>query len=123
MTVAMEMGYDFDEPPGSAGSASRIGRFGQPFVLRGEGGEVLAEPCPDWTALRARFLAIHALRQALAAGVDAILPAGAFVDAGRAVLASCRQAVNHTYSANGKVAWPINEAVAGLPTPGDRGIQ
>lgn len=126
----MQMGYDFESGRQSAGSPGRIGGFAEPWSLRGE---VDAAPPlrsipghPDWAGLRARFLAIHALRRALATSGPAALAAGSFADAAAAVLDSCREelaGVNLVYSANSKAAAHITGPVVGHPTPGDRGMQ
>lgn len=122
----MQMGYDFEDGQKTAGSAVRLGGSAEPWLPHGEyaGGPLAGEP--DWTGLRARFLAIHALRRTLAATAVAALPAGSFALAGEAVLAECRSgggSVNPVYSAVGKRLSPIMALVAASPTLGDRGPQ
>lgn len=123
----MQMGYDFDDGRHGAIPAPRIGLFADSAPVRGEGA---AEPGqgrqPDWAGLRARFVAIHALRRTLATGAESLLPYGGFAEAGQAVLHACRadgRRVNPVCSANGKVTAAIMDAVAASPTPGDRGLQ
>lgn len=124
----MQMEHDFDE--GRFGSA-RMGDGLFPAALPWgsheagrEAGSGLAHP--DWSAIRARFAALHALRRTLDESSEAWIPAGGFHEAGSAVLRSCRETgrgVNLFCSANGKVAAPIITAVAVSPTNGDRGLQ
>jgi len=118
----MQMGHDFENERQSAGPPPRIGY--PPASLAGTAGAGAAHP--EWTALRARYLAAHALRRAIAAAGPALVPAGSFVAAAGAVLVSCRQEpgdVNLVYSGNRKAGLAISHAVAATPTPGDRGMQ
>jgi hypothetical protein len=111
----MNMEHDFGE--------GRFGSAGGRGIDRFPG---LAEPHPDWSVLRARFAALHALRRALAAVPAERSPAGRFTDSAEAVLRSCRETergVNPICSANSKAAGTIFTAVAASPTPGDRGLQ
>lgn len=120
------MGYDFEDGQQSSGSGIRIGARAEPWPPHGECVGGLLAGQPDWTGLRARFLAIHALRRTLAATAVTALPAGSFVLAGEAVLAECRSGgggVNPVYSAIGKRLSPIIGLVAASPTLGDRGPQ
>lgn len=122
----MQMGYDFEDGRQTAGSALRIGGFAEPWLPRGESAEDPLAREPEWSGLRARFLALHALRRTLAASAVAALPAGSFILAGEAVLAACRsggERVNSVYSGNGKGLSPITGLVAASPTLGDRGPQ
>jgi hypothetical protein len=126
----MQMGYDFEEGKSGPAPAPRIGLFAGSAVVRADPAADRAGLChPDWAGLRARFVAIHALRHTLADNAESLLPGGGFAAAGEAVLHACRTApaarsgVNPVCSANGKVAFAITNAVAASPTPGDRGLQ
>ncbi len=120
----MQMGYDFDEGRKSSQPLDRLGQNAGAWPSRGEmRDEHLVPSCPDWRDLKARFIAQHALRHALAVHAVGQGPSGSFLLAAERVLADCREgpSVNHTCSANGKGASAITEAVAVSPTPGDRG--
>ncbi len=123
----MQMGYDFESGPHSADPAHEFGQV--PGFMPGWADATPLPPearHPEWAGLRARFMAIHALRHELGTNADSLLPGGNFVSAGEAVLAASRQhpaAVNLTCSANGKVVSAILPSVADFPTPGDRGMQ
>jgi hypothetical protein len=122
----MQMGYDFDDGRKGPPPLGRIAQEGQLWLPRGEThGDARLLTCPDWRELQARFLAQHALRNALAVQAAAQSPAGSFLLAGGPVLADCRNhaSVNHTCSANGKGTSAITDVVAVSPTPGDRGPQ
>jgi len=128
MTALMQMAYEFDQGQPSLGPKPEMGFLARPDWARADvpGDAEGAVRHPEWAALRARFLAIHALHHTLAANAESLLPGGAFADAGGAVLAACRQrltGVNLTCSANGKVGGAKDGEVAAFPTPGDRGIQ
>lgn len=132
----MQMGYDFDSnwPAGAAAEAVRA-RFagladgaprpGESDAPAGTGaGDATAETGvlrqPDWSALRARFAAIHALRRSLATPLpDAVAAplAGGFVATAEDVLAVCRNgtAVNPVYWANRKTPGTITRSVAVSP--------
>lgn len=114
----MQMGYDFNDalpadglPAWAVGPAAEAG---------GEG--VLRQP--DWAGLRARFLALHALRRAVPTVPAVPLPAGGFAASSESVLSSCRTAgaVNPVYWANLKDDSAITGTVAATPTRGDRGM-
>ncbi|MFC3592872.1 hypothetical protein ACFOON_04440 [Novosphingobium piscinae] len=119
------MGYDFEQDwPGASASADLRARFpvlGPAAADGAEGEPGVAAPIPlrqpDWRALRARFAAIHALRQVIAAEGVAIPPAGSFASVGEAVLSSCRPlaSVNPVYSANSKRPCAITGSVAVPP--------
>jgi hypothetical protein len=127
----MQMGYDFDDQVPGTGQTARIARFagadgGLDDAVAGAGGDSPALRTPDWSALRARFLAIHGLRASLATRDEAVLPCGGFLEDGGAVLASCRrdgEPVNPVYSANGKAVRRIIPPVAASPSVGARGMQ
>ncbi|MDE2621230.1 MAG: hypothetical protein KGL54_13800 [Sphingomonadales bacterium] len=72
---------------------------------------------PDWSALRARFEAIHALRRSLASESIVAPVTGGFGTAGESVLSACREGtvVNPVYWANGKTPCAITGSVAVPP--------
>ena len=122
----MQMGYDFDGPRKDAGEAGRLAGFARPFGTADEWAADVETRRPEWSALRARFVALHALRRSLADRGESAHPGGAFLDRGATVLATCRPApsgVNLTCSAYGKVGWSITPAVAAAPSSGDRGME
>ncbi len=126
MTRLMQMGYDFEYDRQAATSAARLGGFAEPWPVRGDRPADASAGHPDWSALRSRFMALHALRRSLAGSATADLPAGGFAAAAEAVLATCRNelvAVNFVCSGNGKGDSAMTYPVAGSPTSGDRGIQ
>jgi len=124
----MQMGYDFEDPRKAAAGLGSGPAFAASWL---DGGGALAEPrpagsTPDWAALRARFMAVHALRRMLEDGTGRGLPGGGFLAAGRAVLLTCRsgdQAVNPFRSANSKAGARIDFPVVASPTLGDRGTE
>jgi hypothetical protein len=131
----MQMGYDFDDQMPGPGLQSRIARFegdAGHSVGRGAEGEGdspdTASPVrtPDWLALRARFLAIHALRRSLEQGDEPVLLCGGFQAEAEAVLSSCRPnrvGVNQFCSANGKEGGGMVFPVAAPPPFGVRGLR
>jgi len=121
----MQMGFDFQN--GSQGSVprSQTGEFGGLWTARADSmPHGLVPGRPDWASLRARFVAIHALRRSMAVGNDTV-PAGSFVAAGEAVLASARgqgDVVNRLCSGNGKAVFGMIAPLSPIsPTRGDRG--
>lgn len=79
---------------------------------------------PDWSGLRARFLAAHALRRELALACAMQPAGGSFMDESMPVLAAgrgdaarepfnCSQDVNLTASANGKSLGANDDDVVG----------
>ena len=121
----MQMGFDFQN--GSQGSIPLApnGRFAGTWMASDNmGPDGLAIGCPDWASLRARFVAIHALRRSISA-VEETVPAGSFVAAGEAVLASARgetNVVNRLCSGNGKAVFGMIAPLSPIsPTRGDRG--
>ena len=122
----MQMDYDFETARKGGATAGRLGGFAEPLSARGGLAADSLVPHPDWAALRARFVALHALRRSFAGAGAARMPAGNFMFAAEAVLASCRNdplAVNFVCSGNGKDDSATINPVAGSPTPGDRGRQ
>jgi hypothetical protein len=107
----MQMGFDIHEGARGSTPLGQAGLFGEPW--RADGGPAgpgLAPVHPDWSGIRARFVALHALRRSIESATVAAIPAGSFMAAGRAVLACARgetPAVNPICSGNGK-------AVAGM---------
>jgi len=107
----MQMGFDFHDGAQGPGLPAQTGGFAVPWDLRGQplpGG--LAPDGPlwslDWMSLKARFAAIHALRRTIDSSQEQPVPAGGFMAAGEAVLASARgnvEAVNRLCSGNGKL--------------------
>ena len=74
----------------------------------------------DWAGLRARFVAVHALRRALGNG-HAESPGGSFIAAGSHVLAVNREVfapVNPNASANRKATLGIELEVAAIAGQG-----
>lgn len=123
----MEMGHEFDEPRLGPAARERFAPFAGPWAAGDEpAARGLDLTPPDWPALRARFAALHALRQSFESHADSALVAGGFARAGEAVLASCRAgrlAVNPVCSAYGKADQGMTEAVAASHMPGDRGME
>lgn len=121
----MQMGYDFNQALPLDDSAARaVGArlLGQPGP--GAAAESSGLVHPEWASLRARFQALHALRQAVPVAAAASLPAGGFAASGESVLSSCRtgEAVNPVYWANLKEDSGHTSPVAASPTRGDRGM-
>lgn len=123
----MELGFDFDDRRGSAIPRQRLGKFAEPLVPDdGAGADGLGGISPDWSGIKARLRAVHALRRSLAELREGALAGGGFLLSGEQVLASCRpgpDAVNLICSANGKADSATTGVVAASPTPGDRGLQ
>ena len=126
----MQMGYDFENGRSEPAEARQRGLLpaagAEPWLRRGEPTTEDAEVgCPDWAGLRARFLALHALRRTMAERIDARGPGGGFAAAAASVLGDCRSlpAVNLVYSGDRKATSGISRDVAASPTPGDRGLQ
>ena len=126
----MQMGHDFDDGRFGAAFDPGIPRVPGAFGPWEEFAESSAPVHPDWSDLRARFAAIHALHRSLEVERAGHVPAGSFFDSARAVLRSSRATtrtgvgdVNLTCSAKVKQAGTIMTAVAVSPTPGDRGLQ
>jgi len=125
MTVAMQMGYDFNAARQAGESTAGPVVPAEP-PRAGDGPRVDSLPVrhPDWASLRARFLAIHALRQAVAPVPVASPAGGGFASAGESVLSVCRDngPVNPVYWANLKEDSAITRPVVASPTRGDRGM-
>lgn len=121
----MQMGNDFEQGWPDGDSRPRI-TLSEAIALPGDDHAVAAKVArhPDWAGLRARFLAIHALRRTLADHAVAPLATGSFLALGESVLTACREApgVNPVYSANRKSTWAITGPVAVPPNRGDRGL-
>jgi hypothetical protein len=104
----MQMGYDFPDGPQVPGPRTPSGGSAEAFRALGDKpwqGLAPAPERPDWTGLRARFIATHALRRSLESAVAGAIPAGGFLAAAEAVLASARgeaAVVNRICSGNGK---------------------
>jgi hypothetical protein len=104
----MEMGFDFHN--GSQGSNPLAGTgfiAGQWWPGADHVADGAAPRRPDWASLKVRFAALHALRRSIALSAAETLPAGSFLGAAEAVLASARGAgtgVNRLCSGNGKSA-------------------
>lgn len=102
----MQMGFDFQD--GSQGSIplTEAGIFAGPWAPRvSPVPDGLVPGRPDWAGLRARFAALHALRRAIDSASGALVPAGSFLAAAEAALASARghgEVVNRLCSGNGK---------------------
>ena len=118
------MGYDFDNDLAVSDAAAFRARLGRPDALPAAAGETQPMAAdnaplrhPDWSALRARFGAIHALRGALARDPAPARAAGSFAAAGESVLSACRTgtAVNPVYWANIKAPCAITGPVAVPP--------
>jgi hypothetical protein len=79
-----------------------------------------ARPGPlDWQALKARFLAAHALRRELADATHGAFSGGSFTDSGADALAALREfasAVNLTASGNRKTPSANDANVIDTPT-------
>ncbi|WP_298196928.1 hypothetical protein [Novosphingobium sp.] len=124
----MQMGYDFDKDWPAADAAAWRARPGA--VRAGDAALVAdgaataiaaAEPAPlrhpDWSSLRARFAAIHALHRTLNREMAVPVAVGGFASAGESVLSACRPGpvVNPVYWANIKAPCAINGPVAVPP--------
>lgn len=118
----MQMGYDFET---SWPVADPLARFaGRTAVAMDSASDEVVDAAdvdhprhPDWSALRARFEAIHALRRSLANESVAVPVTGGFGTAGESVLSACREGtvVNPVYWANGKTPCAITGSVAVPP--------
>lgn len=124
----MQMGYDFetswpvadprrDPLARFAGRAGAAGDLAAAVDHAADAGDVDRPRHPDWSALRARFEAIHALRRSLASESVVIPVTGGFGAAGESVLSACREGtvVNPVYWANGKTPCAITGSVAVPP--------
>lgn len=131
----MQMGYDFETSwPVADPRRDPLARFAGRVAAAGglaavdpavdaavdhaaDAGEVDRPRHPDWSALRARFEAIHALRRSLASESVVIPVTGGFGTAGESVLSACREGtvVNPVYWANGKTPCAITGSVAVPP--------
>lgn len=72
----------------------------------------------DWHAIKARFIAAHALRRELADAANGAFSGGSFTDSGADALAALREfasAVNLTASGNGKGLSAIDAHVIDTP--------
>ena len=143
----MQMGYDFDDArprgessaraavpvaparPGAAPDGAEPGppdwtKAASPDWTKAASPDWAIAASPDWAGLRARFLALHALRRALPQEPVAVAPAGGFVALSESVLSDCRAdgAVNPVYWANRKGDSAITIPVVASPTRGDRGM-
>lgn len=114
----MELGFDHHDLLGSADSA----KADAPSAW-------VPAPAPEWAGLKARFLAAHGLRRAMAEvannGSSAGSGGGSFTAASAEVLASGREAspaVNPTALANGKALFCIEAFVDGNPHAEDQGM-
>ena len=83
---------------------------------------------PDWSGIKARFLAAHALRRELALAWASEPGGGSFLAESEPVLAASRgsaainnanssRAINPTASANGKPLGAIEDDIVGNPDP------
>ena len=121
----MQMEYDFETVRQERLELRPKGAGGEQCTVHDEGASViLVARRPDWAELRARFLAIHALRQTDWAHSAQTPPTGSFMLAGQAVLASCRkegEVVNLVCSGNGKDESLNKGPAVASPTPGGRG--
>jgi hypothetical protein len=108
----MQMGFDFQDGAQGLGSLAETGVFAGPWGLPGRPAADGFAPggvsrSPDWLGLKARFAALHALRRTIDSSPAPVIPAGSFMAAGEAVLASVRdraEVVNRICSGNGKAA-------------------
>jgi hypothetical protein len=110
----MELGFDHQVLlQGSPFAASRVAEM--PSLPTGSGP---ATSALDWAGLKARFIAVHALRREMVAERAATPPGGSFVVAGGQVLDWQRKSspvVNPTGSGNIKGLSGIEAFVVGNP--------
>lgn len=123
----MELGFAFEKLHPQGALPADVERLARSWAVRPDRLDAPAQrQIPEWSALRARFEALHAFRRALASAVDALPPAGSFTESGHSVLDWCREqggSVNPVCSANGKAPPAILPDVAAFPTTGDRGME
>lgn len=114
------MELDFDQlRPDSFGFSGRFPATGAESQRAG---------MPDWSGIKARFIAAHALRRELALTCAAEPAGGSFLAESELILAAGRvnavpgtanssQRVNPTASANGKPLGAIEDHIVGNPDP------